>query len=140
MEELSTVQKGTIGELFAKGLLMREGFNIYDRVNEESKCDFILEKNYKLIKIQIKITSKNYLKDGSESKCILTRKLTHSKTEHKTHHYTKEEIDFYMAIDIETLDLYILPMDVYSEIKSSKVLSALQEYKNNFKLLHEFIQ
>lgn len=140
MIELSTVQKGTIGELFTKALLMREGFNVFDKVNEESKCDFILEKDFKLIKVQVKITSKTNLKDGSISKCILTRKLTHSKTEHKTHHYTKEEIDFYMAIDIEELDLYILPMDVYLEIKSSKVLTGLQEYKNNFDLLNQFIQ
>ena len=112
--ELSTVQKGTIGELLAKALLMKECYNIYERINEESKCDFIIEKDFKLIKLQVKITSIN----GNGNKTVLTRKLTHSKTEHKTHYYTKDEIDFYIAVDIETLDLYILPMYIYSTIKS----------------------
>ena len=134
--ELSSVQKGTIGELFTKALLIREGFNVYDKVNEESKCDFILEKNFKLIKIQVKITSIN----AHGNKTILTRKLTHSKTEHKTHYYTKDEIDFYMAVDIEQLDLYILPVEIYSTIKSEKVLSNLQDYKNNFELLNNFVK
>lgn len=134
MIELSTVQKGTIGELLAKALFMKQGYNVYDKVNEESKCDFILEKDYKLIKLQVKVTSVS----ESGNKCILTRKLTHSKTEHKTHHYTADEIDFYVSVDIDELDLYILPMSIYSEIKSSKVLSNLQEYKNNFEVLNNF--
>ena len=135
MIELSTVQKGTIGELLAKALFMKQGFNIFDKVNEESKCDFILEKNNKLIKLQVKITSV-----ARENKCILTRKLSHSKTEHKTHYYTSNEIDFYVAVDIEELDLYILPMSIYSEIKSSKILDNLQEFKNNFGLIDKFIE
>jgi hypothetical protein len=68
---------------------MTQGFNIFDKVNEESKCNFILEKNNKLIKLQVKITS-----ISRESKCILTRKMSHSKTENKTHYYTDNEIDF----------------------------------------------
>ena len=136
MIELSSVQKGTIGELLAKALFMKQGFNIFDKVNEESKCDFILEKDFKLIKLQVKITSIN----ESGSKQIVTRKLTHSKTTHKTHYYTSKEIDFYVGVDIDELDLYILPMEVYSEIKSSKVLSNLQEYKNNFDILNDFIK
>ena len=52
--------------------------------------------------------------------------------EYKVKFYTKEDIDYFIGVDLETKDLYILPVEFSSKYKSSIRLSNCEIYKNNF--------
>ena len=46
--------------------------------------------------------------------------------------YNKSEIDYFIGTDIETEDLYIVPIDFIMKYSSSIGIKALEPYKNNF--------
>lgn len=71
---------------------------------ENGKVDLIVEKNNYYLRIQIKTV----LKDNG--KRIPFRKISHNMGEYKIKRYTKEDIDFFIGVDIETENLYILPV------------------------------
>lgn len=52
--------------------------------------------------------------------------------EYKIKYYTKNDIDYFIGVDLETEDLYILPIKFFSQYKSSIRLSSCEVYKNNF--------
>ena len=95
---------------------------------ENGKVDMLIEKDNKYLRIQIKtvqIDKKNHKK-------IPVRKLSHSKTEHKTFLYTKEVIDYFVGVDLETEDVYMIPVAFSSRYKSSIAISTVECFKNNF--------
>jgi len=121
---MSKVKKGLAAEHIAKARFLLEGFNIYEEVNYDSKCDIIVELDNKYYRIQIKVLN--------SKKELTFRKLTHSKTQHKQHHYSCKDVDYFVGVDLDTFDLYILP--VTEVTRSSKNSKYLVEYKNNFNL------
>lgn len=52
--------------------------------------------------------------------------------EYKIKTYTQEDIDYFIGADIETNDLYILPVSFSSKYSNSIALSSCIQYKNNF--------
>lgn len=56
--------------------------------------------------------------------------------EYKVHHYTKDEIDYFIGVDVDTEDIYILPISTVEKIKSSIALSTAEQWKNNFDQLN----
>jgi len=54
---------------------------------------------------------------------------------YKYKYYTDEDIDFFIGCDINTNDIYIIPISFSSKYKNCISLSTLQPYKNNFDLL-----
>ena len=121
---MSRVKKGLAAEFIAKAKFLLEGWNIYDEVNYDSKVDFIIEKNNNYFRIQVKCVTK----EGT----IPFRKLTHSKTTHKQHHYSCKDVDFFVGVDILSFDVYVIPITKIS--KSVTSINKLEEYKNNFNL------
>ena len=55
--------------------------------------------------------------------------------EYKIKKYTKEDIDFFIGADLNTEDLYILPISFSSKYSSAISISNCKDYKNNFKQL-----
>lgn len=53
--------------------------------------------------------------------------------EYKIKLYTKDDIDFFIGADIESNDLYILPISFSSKYTRSVSINSCQEFKNNFK-------
>ena len=53
--------------------------------------------------------------------------------EYKIKLYTKDDIDFFIGADIESNDLYILPISFSSKYTRSVSINNCQEFKNNFK-------
>ena len=104
-------------------------FNIFKPVLENGKIDLILEKNNRLLRIQIK----TIMNDGT--KIIPLRKISHNIGKYKIKRYTKEDIDFFIGVDIEAGDLYILPVEFSSKYRNCISIKKCQEFKNNFKQL-----
>ena len=77
--------------------------------------------------MQIKTIQKD-----SGRKVLPVRKINHNQGQYKIHLYNKSEIDYFIGIDIETEDLYIVPIDFIMKYSSSIGIKALEPYKNNF--------
>lgn len=124
---MDTITKGRLGyNLLEKELLKRE-WELYIPVLENTKVDCIVIKNNYLIKMQIKTIQKD-----SGRKVLPVRKINHNQGQYKIHLYNKSEIDYFIGIDIETEDLYIVPIDFIMKYSSSIGIKALEPYKNNF--------
>ena len=68
-------------------------------------------------------------------KKLPVRKISHNQGEYKVHNYTSDEIDFFIGTDVETEDLYIVPISIIEQYKSAISIKTLEPYKNNFTLL-----
>lgn len=53
--------------------------------------------------------------------------------EYKVKLYTEKDIDYFIGVDLDSKDLYILPISFSSQYKSSININSCQDYKNNFK-------
>lgn len=47
--------------------------------------------------------------------------------QYKIHYYTKDEIDYFIGVDIDTEDIYILPISIVEKFKSSIALSTAEQ-------------
>lgn len=45
---------------------------------------------------------------------------------YKIHRYTKEEIDYFIGVDVDTEDLYILPINVVEKFRRTIALSTAE--------------
>ena len=77
--------------------------------------------------MQIKTIQKD-----SGRKVLPVRKINHNQGQYKIHLYNKSKIDYFIGTDIETEDLYIVPIDFIMKYSSSIGIKALEPYKNNF--------
>ena len=82
---------------------------MFKPVLENGKVDLIVEKNNKYFRLQIKTVQK----DGN-TKRIPIRKISHNMGLYKISRYTNVEIDYFIGVDIENEDLYILPVSFSS--------------------------
>lgn len=97
---------------------------------ENGKVDLIVEKDGVYKKIQIKT-----VQEQRSGKLIPVRKISHNMGEYKIKRYTKEDIDYFVGVDVDTEDLYILPVEFSSKYATSVSINSCQEYKNNFEQL-----
>ena len=97
---------------------------------ENGKVDLIVEKDGIYKKIQIKT-----VQEQRSGKLIPVRKISHNMGEYKIKRYTKEDIDYFVGVDVDTEDLYILPVEFSSKYATSVSINSCQEYKNNFEQL-----
>ncbi|MGN1312218.1 MAG: group I intron-associated PD-(D/E)XK endonuclease [Bacilli bacterium] len=102
---------------------------MYLPILEDTKVDCIISKDNYLIKMQIKTLQ---FDKRDNRKFLPVRKINHNQGEYKIHHYTSNEIDYFVGIDIETDDIYIVPISFSSKYTSSIGLKVLEPYKNNF--------
>lgn len=103
-------------------------------VLENGKIDCIAIKNQQILRFQIKT-----VQNDKGSKKLPVRKISHNQGEYKIHHYTADEIDYFVGSDIEEEDLYIVPIDFISKYKSSISINTLKPYKNNYSQLEPLI-
>lgn len=101
---------------------------------ENGKVDLIVEKDGVYKKIQIKT-----VQEQRSGKLIPVRKISHNMGEYKIKRYTKEDIDYFVGVDVDTEDLYILPVEFSSKYATSISINSCQEYKNNFEQLERII-
>lgn len=124
---METIVKGKLGyNLFEKEMLKR-GWDLYTPVLENTKIDCIAIKDLTLIRLQIKTLNKD--------KCLPVRKISHNQGEYKIFRYDASTIDFFIGVDIETEDVYIIPESFSSQYANTIGFKALQPYKNTFNLI-----
>lgn len=116
--------------------MLKNNWDIYLPILENTKIDCIISKYNYLIKIQIKTLQWD---KRDCRKFLPVRKINHNQGQYKIHYYTSNEIDFFVGVDIETEDIYIVPIDFISKYTSSIGLKVLEPYKNNFTLLERCI-
>lgn len=130
-----TIEKGYIGQLLVELAFLKNGFNLFKPILENGKVDLIVEKDGIYKKIQIKT-----VQEQNSNKFIPVRKLSHNMGEYKIKRYTKEDIDYFVGVDIDTEDLYILPVEFSSKYATSVSINSCQKYKNNFEQLERIIE
>ena len=54
--------------------------------------------------------------------------------EYKIKTYTKSDIDFFIGVDLDLEDIYVLPINFVSKYNNSIRVSKCVQYKNNFNL------
>lgn len=131
-----TIEKGYIGQLIVEKKFLNEGWILYRPILENGKIDLIAEKNNKYIRIQIK-TTQNVIsgKNNHISRYVPLCKVSHNMGKYKIHRYTKEEIDYFIGVDVDTEDLYILSINVVEKFRRTIALSTAEPWKNNFEQL-----
>lgn len=130
--DLGNIEKGYFGVLIVEAKLIKNKFNIFKPIMENGKVDMIIEKNNVYLKLQIKTVQ---AASKSTGKNIPVRKISHNMGEYKVKRYTENEIDYFVGVDLELGDVYMVPAKVSSLYTSSMSISKLQEYKNNFNLM-----
>ena len=124
---MDTITKGRLGYNLLEKELLKRDYEIYIPLLENTKIDCIACKNGQLIKIQIKT-----IQMDRGYKKLPVRKISHNQGQYKIFNYTSDEIDYFIGVDIDTEDLYIVPIDIVEKYKSAISVSTLEYYKNNF--------
>ena len=127
---MGNIEKGYLGSLIVEKSFINNGFNIFKPSMENGKVDMIIEKDYVYLKLQIKTVQMS--KDG---KVIPVRKISHNMGTYKVSRYTNFDIDYFIGVDVETEDLYILPVSFSSKYKSAISINKCSYYKNNFNFM-----
>ena len=134
MGNWKTIERGCVGQLLVELAFLKNGFNLFKPMLENGKVDLIVEKDGIYKKIQIKT-----VQEQRSGKLIPVRKISHNMGEYKIKRYTKEDIDYFVGVDVDTEDLYILPVEFSSKYATSISTNSCQEYKNNFEQLERII-
>ena len=134
MNNLPTIIKGRLGYNLVEYLLLQNGFDIYVPILENTKIDLIAVKNNNLYKIQIKTIQHGR---SGEYKKLPVRKLSNNRGENKQKHYTVADIDYFIGADLDTNDLYIVPISFVVKFGSSISVRTLEAngFKNNIEIL-----
>ena len=111
--------------------MLKRDWDLYVPILENTKIDCIAIKGDSLIRIQIKILNKE--------KQLPVRKISHNQGEYKIFRYDASTIDFFVGVDIETEDIYIVPVEFSSKYSSCIGYTTLQPYKNAFNLMEPSI-
>lgn len=130
---MGTIKTGRLGYNIVEKNLLKLDYDLYAPVLEDTKIDCIAIKDNTLYKIQIKT-----LQNERNTKIMPVRKISHNQGEYKIHHYTADEVDFFLGVDLATEDVYVCPISFVNMYSSSIYLSSLQPYKNNFALMEPF--
>lgn len=124
---MDTITKGRLGYNLLEKELLKRDYEIYIPLLENTKIDCIACKNGQLIKMQIKT-----IQMDRGYKKLPVRKISHNQGQYKIFNYTSDEIDYFIGVDVDTEDLYIVPIDIVEKYKSAISVSTLEYYKNNF--------
>ena len=111
--------------------MLKRDWDLYVPVLENTKIDCIAIKGDTLIRVQIKILAKD--------RSLPVRKISHNQGEYKVFRYDASTIDFFVGVDLETEDVYIVPVEFSSKYSSSIGYTKLQPYKNTFNLMEPII-
>lgn len=94
--ELETKQRGNLTELYCITACCEEGYNISIPYGENSRYDFIVDVNGKLLKVQVKTSRpKKAISNCNNAICFPCRSTGVNSKGTKYHRYNKEQIDYF---------------------------------------------
>lgn len=105
---MNTKQLGNIGELKVATEFLKLGYRVYFPYGDNSSVDLIIEKDYKLYKVQVK-TSKAKL-NGKVSFSLRSSMVNYEKR------YSVDEIDYFALYNFTLDECYIIPFTTKSEV------------------------
>ena len=124
---------GNSDEMIGVGRCMKAGFPCSRADVTNSRYDAIIDVgNNKLLRIQIKGTSGgsvNFTGGGRSGKQI-SRDVAQ-----RTYKYTREDCDIILVVDGRNGDCYIIPIGDIEKMGTSKSLSKLEKYRENWDIL-----
>ena len=124
---MNTIAKGRLGYNLLERELLKRDWDLYIPILENTKIDCIAIKGDTLIRMQIKTLAKD--------KSLPVRKISHNQGEYKIFRYDASTIDFFIGVDLDAEDIYIVPVEFSSKYGSSIGYKTLQPYKNAFNLM-----
>lgn len=124
---METIVLGKIGQNMFEIAMLQNGWDLYVPLLENTKIDLIAIKNQKVLRFQIKMIS-------TQGK-LPVRKISHNQGTYKVHRYTDDEIDYFIGVDRDTNDLYIVPISLIMQYRTEVSIKKLEMYKNNFEQL-----
>jgi len=131
---MNKVKLGKAAELIFMAKCLLSGLDCYTPVSEDGRVDVVVGRA--LVRCQVKLVAP--YSGVSESKGISIRKVgVNSKTNTKLYSYTAEDVDYMVGVDIDSFDVYVVPMDAlegYTRSVSCRTLAELG-YKNNLDIL-----
>lgn len=116
MKELSTQFKGDITELQVSAYFLKLGYIVSKPLTQDSKYDLIVDKDHKLLRIQVKTSRLNNKTSGKSIK-FNCRSTTNNIRECKQRYYSIDEVD-YFATYWEG-NVYLVPVN---ECSAEKIL------------------
>lgn len=128
---------GNADELIGIGRTIKAGFSCSRVDITNAKYDSIIDLgNGHLLRIQIKGVGKNGIANfvgGTRSGQQISRVA-----DSRAYKYSKEDCDIIMLIDSTNGDCYIIPIEDIQEWGTTKKLSTLQEYKENWDIFKNY--
>lgn len=124
-------QKGNIGQLAVGTKLAQLGYSVFTEQGDLSKIDIIAEKDGKLLRIQCKCIT--------PIKGVL-RLYTKKSGPNYEFRYTKDQFDYFAAVNIETLDVYLIASEIVEKNRACLHLRLddrkykHSQYANNYKI------
>ncbi len=125
--------KGNSDEMIGVGRCMKAGFPCSRADVTNGRYDAIIDVgNNKLLRIQIKGTSGNSVSftGGGRSGQQISREVAQ-----RTYKYSPDDCDIILVVDGKNGDCYIIPIEDVQKMGSTKSLSKLQEYRENWDIL-----
>ncbi len=130
---------GSADELIGIGRTIKAGFNCSRVDIPNGRYDAIVDVGGGvMLRIQIKGVGKN--KNGKLGSVSFTGggrsgKQINRAVKSRTYKYTAKDIDILMAVDSRNGECYIIPIKDLKQWGTTKALSTLGEYKENWKIL-----
>ena len=124
---MNTIAKGRLGYNLVEKELLKRDWDLYTPVLENTKIDCIAIKKDILIRMQIKTLATD--------RSLPVRKISHNQGQYKVSRYDSSTIDFFIGVDVDTEDIYVVPVEFSSKYSSSIGYRTLQPYKNAFNLM-----
>jgi len=131
---MNTIKLGKAAELIFMAKCLLSGLSCYTPVSEDGRVDVVVGRA--LVRCQVKLVAP--YSGASQSKGISIRKVgVNSKTNTKSYSYTAKDVDYIVGVDIDSLDVYVVPMAALEGYTRSVSCRALAElgYKNNLDIL-----
>ena len=129
---------GNANELIAIGRCIKAGFACSKVEVTNGRYDAVIDpgKGKKLLRVQIKGTSGKAVSftGGGRSGQQINRTIAS-----RTYKYTPEDCDLILVVDGNNGDCYIIPIHDIQEWGSTKSLSTLGDYRENWGLLEKIV-
>jgi len=125
---MNTKQKGDIGVAKVLSALLSKGFSVCLPWGDSTPYDLIIDAG-KLYRIQIKLTSKR--RNGAI--VVKTGSVTTKKGKPVIRSYGQDPVDYIIAYDYIDHDFYVLPKEVWSNIKGGQIFLRILPSKNKQK-------
>lgn len=130
---------GNANELIAIGRCIKAGFACSKVEVTNGRYDAVIDpgKGKRLLRVQIKGAGNGSVSftGGGRSGQQISREVAS-----RTYKYSKEDCDLILVVDSNNGECYIIPINEIQNWGTSKSLSKLQSYKENWGLLEKIVE